>query len=204
MKRKLLSAILPLFSIAAIPGHASAAASGTTLQNLNTAYQRECNAANRYENFARQADSAGFNEIARLLRATAASEAIHRDIQKRAIVKLGANPETFKLQEIIPATTAENLKSAINDESEDSTKLYPAFLATAKADNSKPAIRAFNYALAGEKHHAEYFQQALAQIDSKNPITCYVCKDCGLMLTKLPAKKCPVCREGLKEFKKID
>lgn len=204
MKRKLLSTVLPLFTIAAIPNHAAAAASATTLQNLHTAYQRECNAANRYENFARQADSADFKEIARLLRATAASEAIHRDIHKRAIVKLGANPDTFKLQDITPATTAENLKTAISDESEDSAKLYPAFLAAAKADNSKPAIRAFSYALAGEKRHAEYFQQALAQIDAKNPVTCYVCKDCGLMLTELPSKKCPVCREGLKEFKKID
>jgi rubrerythrin len=82
--------------------------------------------------------------------------------------------------------------------------MYPGFLTAARADNEKSAIRAFNYALEAEKKHAEYFQQALDQIGGELPITCYLCKDCGLLLTKLPAKKCPVCREGLKEFKIIN
>lgn len=176
---------------------------GTTLQNLNVSYQNECNAANRYENFARQADAAGNPYVARLFRGAAASEAYHRDIQKRAILKLGGQPGTFKLEEIAPASNAENLKSAIKGESMEVDSIYPGFLATAKADNSKPAIRAFNYSLSAEKHHVDFFKQALDGIDAKTPIQCYVCKDCGLLLTKLPAKKCPLCREGLKAFKQI-
>jgi rubrerythrin len=200
MKAILQHVILCTFPVAAL---LSPAPAGTTLQNLATAYQGECNAANRYENFARQADAAEFKEIARLFRGAAASEAIHRDLVKRAILKLGGQPGTFKLDEITPAPTADNLKASIKGESLEVDTLYPAFLAVAKADNSKPAIRAFDYSLSAEKHHVDFFRQAIDQIDAKTSITVYVCKDCGLLLTKLPEKKCPLCREGLKAFKQI-
>ncbi len=180
------------------------AAAGTTLQNLNQAYQGESNAAHRYQEFARRAETDNLKQTAKLFRGAAASEEIHRDIIKKAILKLGGQIDTFKLAEIAPAATADNLRIAITGETAEAGTLYPAFQATAKADNNKPAIRAFNYALAAEKKHAEYFQQALDRIASELPVTCYVCRDCGLLLTTLPAKKCPVCREGLKEFKIIN
>jgi rubrerythrin len=200
MKAILRNVILSFIPIAALLNSTSA---GTTLQNLATAYQGECNAANRYENFARQADAADFKEIARLFRGAAASEAIHRDLDKRAILKLGGQPGTFKLDAITPASTADNLKASIKGESLEVDTLYPGFLAAAKADNSKPAIRAFDYSLSAEKHHVDFFRQALDQLEAKTPITCYVCRDCGLLLTRLPDKKCPLCREGLKSFKQI-
>ena len=198
MKLNLLTAFITLAVLT------STATAGSTLQNLNHAYQGESNAANRYQNFARQADAANLKQTAKLFRGAAASEEIHRKIVERAILKIGGQVETFKLDEIAPAPTADNLRSAIRGETEESTKMYPDFLATAKANNEKAAIRAFNYALAAEKKHAEYFQQTLDRSNAEVPLTCYVCKDCGLLLTKLPEKKCPVCREGLKEFKIIN
>lgn len=182
----------------------TAAASGTTLKNLNTAYQGESNAANRYREFARKAETENFKQAAKLFRAASASEEIHRKIVEKAILKMGGQIATFKLDAITPGSTADNLRSAIKGEAAESATLYPGFLTTARADNEKSAIRAFNYALEAEKKHAEYFQQALDRISGELPVTCYVCMDCGLLLTKLPAKKCPVCREGLKEFKIIN
>ncbi len=180
------------------------AASGTTLQNLNAAYQGESNAAHRYREFARKADAENLKQTAKLFRAASASEEIHRKIIERAILRMGGQIATFKLDEIPQASTADNLRSAIQGETAESATMYPDFLATARADHEKSAIRAFNYALEAEKKHAVYFQQALDRIGGEQPITCYLCKDCGLLLTKLPEKKCPVCREGLKEFKNIN
>ncbi|NQX01886.1 rubrerythrin family protein [bacterium] len=195
MKLKLLTAFITL---------TAAATAGTTLQNLNHAYQGESNAANRYQQFARKADTENLKQTAKLFRAAAASEEIHRKIIERTILKIGGKVDTFKLDPITPATTAENLRSAIVGETAESGTRYPDFLATARADNEKSAIRAFHYALGAEKKHAEYFQQALDQIGGEVAITCYVCQDCGLLLTQLPAKKCPLCREGLKEFEIIN
>jgi rubrerythrin len=200
MKITIPIAVITFSTLAAL----SAAASGTTLQNLNAAYRGESNAANRYREFAMRADSENLKQTAKLFRAASASEEIHRKIVERAILKMGGQIDTFKLDEITPATTADNLRSAIKGETAESATMYPEFLTTARADNEKSAIRAFNYALEAEKKHAGYFQQALDHIGAELPVTCYVCADCGLLLTKLPAKKCPVCREGLKEFKIIN
>lgn len=197
MKLNIRIAIITISTLAA-------AASGTTLQNLNTAYQGESNAANRYREFARKAETENLKQAAKLFRAASASEEIHRTIIERAILKMGGQIATFKLDEVPLGSTADNLRSAIKGETAESSTLYPGFLTTARADNEKSAIRAFNYALEAEKKHAEYFQQALDRIGGELPLTCYLCKDCGLLLTKLPAKKCPVCREGLKEFKIIN
>lgn len=200
MKLNIRIAAITLSTLAVL----AAAASGTTLQNLNAAYQGESNAAYRYQEFARKAETENLKQAAKLFRAAAASEEIHRKIIERAILKMGGQIATFKLDEIAPASTADNLRSAIKGETTESATLYPDFLTTARADNEKSAIRAFNYALEAEKKHAEYFQLALDRIGGELPITCYVCADCGLLLTQLPAKKCPVCREGLKEFKIIN
>jgi rubrerythrin len=200
MKLNVKIAAITLSTLAAL----AAAASGTTLQNLNTAYQGESNAANRYREFAMRADSENLKQAAKLFRAASASEEIHRKIVERSILKMGGQIDTFKLDAITPASTADNLRSAIKGEAAESATMYPEFLTIARADNEKSAIRAFNYALEAEKKHAEYFQQALDHIGGELPVTCYVCADCGLLLTKLPAKKCPVCREGLKEFKIIN
>lgn len=194
--RALISAIL-------LSAAAPIASAASTLENLNAAYQRESNQVVRYEAFARRADEEKHTQAAKLFRATAASEAIHRDIQKRAILKLGGHIEAFKLAEATAATTEENLKSSIKEETEESVSYYPKFVKSAKAEGIKAATRAFNYSLAAEKRHAGFFQQALDGLAANTPIHCYVCKDCGLLLTTLPARKCPLCNEGLKAFKTI-
>lgn len=191
-------------SIVAAATFTGMAAAETNVQNLNRAYQSESNAANCYQDFARKADAENHKQIAKLFRAAAAAEEIHRKIIERSILKIGGRVETFKLDEIAPASTADNLRSAIAGETLKSSTGYPGFLATAKASNEKAAIRAFNYTMECDQALAEIFQQALARLDAETAITCYVCQDCGLLVTQLPKKKCPVCRERLKKFKIIN
>ncbi len=186
-----------------LPPTAHAKVSDQTLKNLNAAYQGESNAANRYEKFAAKAEAEGYAQVAKLFRATSAAEAIHRDTHKQAILDLGGNVETFQLEEVVPAATAENLKESIKGETYEMTKMYPEFLAVAKADDARAAVRTLNFALAAEKEHAVLYQAALESLGKNAPADYYVCKICGMTLTELPAKKCPSCRKSRDEYTKI-
>ena len=189
--------------MAALPAFAASTASPQTIKNLNAAFQGESNASNRYAAFAKTADAEGLPQVAKLFRAASAAEAIHRDSHKAAIIELGGAVESFKLDDVTPGTTAENLKAAIKGETYERDTMYPEFLAAAKADDAKAAIRTFQFALAVEKQHAELYQNALDQLGKNPPADYYVCQVCGTTLTALPDKKCPVCRNGRDEFKKI-
>ena len=182
MKPQTRPALVIAIAIASFQASAFAEVTSETLGNLNQAYQNESNAVRRYEAFAKKADTEKLPQIARLFRAAAESEAIHRNIQKKAILKLGGKPATFEFDRIPGTSTAENLKTAIKDEIVERDSLYPVFLAKARADTAKAAVRAFNYAIAGEKRHAEYFQSALDQIGNNPATTYYLCDDCGLLL----------------------
>jgi len=202
MKKAIICALV--LAAVGIPAFAASSASTQTIKNLNAAFQGESNASNRYAAFAKAADQQGFPQVARLFRATSASEAIHRDTHKAAIIELGGTVESFKLDEVNPGTTADNLKASIKGESYERDTMYPGFLATAKADDAKAAIRTLQFALAAEKEHAMLYQQALDQL-GKNPSQDYfVCQVCGMTLTELPAKKCPSCRKSRDEFKLIN
>lgn len=204
--KKLIQSVLTVATIAAatlLPMSAQAGASPQTGANLYTAFVGESNAANRYSKFAERADAEGFAQVAKLFRAAAAAEAIHRDTHKAAIVKLGHPITSFQLEPVVPGSTADNLKAAIKGETFERDTMYPQYLALAKADDARPAIRAMEFAVAAEKEHARLFQSALDTLGKNAPADYYVCRECGMTLTDLPAKKCPVCRKGRDEFQKI-
>lgn len=181
----------------------AAATATETIKNLNAAYQGESNAANRYQKFAEAADKEGFPQVAKLFRAASAAEAIHRDTHKQAIKKLGGKVETFQIDEVVVKSTADNLREAIKGESYERDSMYPEFLATAKAEDARVAIRSFQFAVEAETEHAKLYQAALDNL-GKNPVEdYYVCDVCGMTLTKLPDKKCPSCRKGVENYKKI-
>ena len=198
MKIRLLFATITTLALTSMVG------AQTTVENLNHVYQAESNAANCYLAFAKQAEIENLPQAAKLFRAAASSEEIHRKIIERSIQKIGGRVETFKLDEITLGSTADNLRRAIEAETAQSGTAYPGFLASAKADNLKPAIRAFDYNSECDEKLAIHFQQALDHLDREVSVRYYLCGDCGLLLSELPEKKCPVCRKGLKEFDLIN
>jgi rubrerythrin len=183
---------------------AQANVSQQTLDNLNTAFQGESNASNRYEAFAKKADTEGNAYAARLFRAAARAEAIHRDTHKKAILELGGKIKNFKLDEVKAGTTAENLQAAIKGESYERDTMYPEFMAQAKKDGAKPAIRTLLYAQKAEAEHAKLYKDALDNLGKKVELTLYVCKVCGYTVTKLPDKNCPSCREPVSNYEQIN
>lgn len=198
--RRFLSLLIAALGLAA---GVRAATVTPTVRNLNTAFAGESNAAHRYQLFAKQADQEGLAQVAKLFRAAAASEEIHRERHRAAIKKLGGEADTVTLENVKVGTTAENLRAAIAGESYERDTMYPGFIAAAKAEDARAGVRSLQAALSAEKEHARLYQQALDQL-GKNPAADYfVCRDCGFTATQLPTKECPVCSEAPSKFKKI-
>lgn len=170
-----------------------------TLANLNTAFQGESNAQNRYTLFAKQADTEGYPMVAKLFRAAAKAEGIHRNAHREAIEKLGGTVETFELDAVNIGTSAENLKAAIEGESYERDTMYPEFMAQAIQANARPAIRSIRFALDAEKEHAKLYSNALEQLGKQKDAPIYVCEVCGYTTMTLPEKKCPTCRRPVDE-----
>ena len=191
------------FTVVVLPGTLKAEASSQTIKNLNTAYQGESNASNRYAKFADQAAKNGYPEVAKLFRATSASEAIHRDNHKEAILKMGGKVEKFELKPVKVESTAATLQDVIRGETNEKDSMYPRFLAVAKKENALPAMRTFRFAMETEKAHARLYKQALDKLSKKEPVNYYVCKVCGMTVTELPKEKCPVCCGTVDAYKKI-
>ncbi len=197
--------LLLVGAVFAAVNFANASVSPQTLDNLNAAYQGESNAAHRYAIFAEKATSEGHAYAARLFRAAAKAESIHRDTHKKAILELGGKIKAFKLDEVNPGTTAENLQAAIKGESYERDTMYPEFIALAKKDDSKPALRTLLYAQKAEVEHAKLYQEASDNLSNNTfDPSIYVCRVCGYTVTKLPDRSCPSCREPVSNYEQIN
>ncbi|OIR13618.1 rubrerythrin-2 [mine drainage metagenome] len=202
MKIKILTLIASALLIAAPAG--AATFSQATVDNLNAAYNGENNAHHRYLAFAQKADEEGYGQVAKLFRAAARAEEIHRDNHKAVILKAGGALDDKALDAVSVGTTAQNLQAAIKGESYERDTMYPGFIDTAKAEDAREAVRTFNFAVSAEKEHAKLYQTALDQLGRNDPATYYVCTICGNTVTARPDEKCPVCRRTSDKFVVVD
>ncbi|NMC62341.1 MAG: rubrerythrin [SAR324 cluster bacterium] len=178
---------------------------GTTLENLQAAFDGESNAKARYDEFAKKADAEGYIKVASLFRAAAKAEEIHAKKHAEVIAKMGAKPTSNVVQPII-ASTKENLEAALKGESYERDVMYPLFIKAAEQSGDKEAVRAFSWAMKAEAQHAKYYGDALSNLaDWKSgSITFVVCPVCGFTSSDSTVKKCPVCSEPRKKFFEIN
>lgn len=181
-----------------------AAKPAETIKNLDTAYQGEANAHERYALFAKKADEEGFAQVAKLFRAASRSEQIHRDAHKEAIEKLGGTVPEIVLEKVNVGTTRENLEAAIKGETYERDTMYPEFLKEARAAKAKPAVRSFTFAHATEGEHVKLYKDALDNLGKNAKVDYFVCLVCGNTDTELPAKKCPICGNPRDKWVQID
>jgi rubrerythrin len=164
-----------------------------TAENLKKAFAGESQANRMYLAFAKKAEEEGFPQIARLFRGAAAAETVHAHAHFRVMGGVEG--------------TAENLKTAINGETHEFTKMYPEFLKEAEAENAKAAITSFRLAMAVEKVHGDLYTQALQALRQGKDLPkadLYVCDVCGHTHFGEPPDRCPVCGGKKELFKKID
>jgi rubrerythrin len=189
--------------LASVGSGSAAAATSKTLDNLMAAYNGESNAHAKYVEFAKKADQEGFAGAAVLFRAAAKAEETHATRHGEVIAKLGGTPKAeVKLPKI--GTTAENLKAALEGETYERDKMYPEFIAEAKAAGNREALRAFNFAIAAETEHAKLYGDASANLPQwKTARAFYVCPVCGKTVSVVDFAKCPVCYTSKDKYVKV-
>lgn len=160
-----LTAILMVLTSSTNTARCEDGKAGTTLENLQAAFNGESNAHTKYLLFATKADEEGYGKVASLFRAAAHAEEIHANNHAEAIKKLGATP-TADIVAPEVKTTKENLEAAIAGESYERDTMYPAFIAVARTDNNKDALKSFNYAKTAEAEHAKLYSEALADLEN--------------------------------------
>lgn len=155
-----------------------------TEANLKEAFAGESQAYQKYTAFAQKADQEGFKNVARLFRTTAEAEHIHAYGHWNALDGI--------------QSTAENLKAAIEGETQEYTEMYPPMAEEAEAENHKAKIM-FAFAKKAEAVHAALYKLALEAVEQGKDLSeekIYLCPVCGHIEFGKPPENCPTC--GLK------
>ncbi len=160
----------------------------STQDNLKTAFAGESQANRMYVAFARQAEKDGFPNVAKLFRTAAEAETVH------ALGHLAAM-DGIK-------STADNLQTAIDNETYEYTKMYPPMIEQAEGEGHK-AKHMFNYAAKAEEVHAGLYRQALEAVRQGKDLEeteFYLCPICGHVEFGKPPTTCPICGAKAEKF----
>lgn len=149
-----------------------------TIDNLLEGFAGESQATRKYSIYAKKAEKEGLVNAAKLFKAAALAEEIHAQRHLEVAGKVGS--------------TAENLKDAVDGETYEFEKMYPAFLKDANPDTDKAAIQSFTYAMEAEKVHARLYQEALDNLEDAEEVFYYLCPVCGNIEKYVP-EKCSIC-----------
>jgi len=170
-----------------------------TIENLKAAITGESNASATYLAFSAKAADDGYPNIARMFAAASAAEAIHVKNHNAVLVKLGEEAFTAVVETPKVSAMAENLQTAIDDETHEFTVMYPGFISTANAENCTDAITTFRWARDAETTHARLYTQALNILkttgnDKTVASVWYTCPRCGNLFDTIEGLNgCPLC-----------
>jgi rubrerythrin len=158
---------------------------------LKAAFAGESQANRTYLAFAEAADKEGYAQSAKMFRAAAEAETVHALNHLRALKGV--------------KSTKENLQEAINGETHEFTKMYPAMIKDAEAEGNSDALKSFKWANTVEEVHAKLYKGLLDGLGkSQETYPYYVCPICGYTHEKEAPDVCPVCGTRGKFFKRID
>jgi rubrerythrin len=163
----------------------------STTENLKDAFAGESQAYQKYSAFAKKAEREGFVNIAKLFKTTAEAERIHAEGHLKALDAI--------------ASTAENLKGAIEGETYEYTEMYPPMSELANEEGHR-AKTMFRFALGAEKVHAEIYTKALEAVKSGVDLDVtdfYLCPICGYIELGAAPHTCPICGALSKVFEKV-
>lgn len=153
----------------------------STTEYLKEAFAGESQANQKYRAFAKQAEKDGFTNIAKLFRTTAEAERIHAEGHLRALDMV--------------ATTAENLRAAIDGETYEFTEMYPPMVDQAVSDGHK-AKTMFKFAVDAEEVHAQIYTKAIEAVKAGKDLDVsefYLCPVCGYIEMGSAPDQCPIC-----------
>lgn len=169
-----------------------------TEKNLLKAFAGESQAKNRYEFAAKVAKTEGYEQISAIFLETALQEQQHA---KRFFKFLegGMVEITASYPAGVTGTTKDNLKDAVDGETEEWTDLYPEFAKIAEEEGFKQIATAFKAISMAEKVHAERYKKLLEnlmgnKVFERNEKVFWYCRKCGYIHFGTKAlKNCPAC-----------
>lgn len=176
-----------------------------TEQNLLKAFAGECQAKNRYEFFAEKARAEGYEQIAAIFDKTALQEQSHAK-QFFKFLEGGAVEIKTVYGTGLADQTIVNLTTAIVEEYDEWTNVYPRYAQIAKEEGF-PAIAAI-FVMIGkvEAEHEKRFERLRQRIKDgtvfhrEEPIK-WECRKCGYIHTgEQPPLSCPACQHPTAYF----
>lgn len=175
-----------------------------TTENLKAGIKGETTASAKYAAFAQKAREEGNTNIAKLFDAASKSESIHAANHRKVLDGMKGTIEDFK-PEFEVKSTAENLQAAIDGETYEVQKMYPAFITDAKEEKGQKAQKSFTWAIDTEKKHAQFYSTALKALqntdDKSLPAQYAVCPVCGNTYDAGTVDaKCSFCMTGKEKF----
>lgn len=192
-----------LFAGANVVSAAAAALCPVTMQNLQSAFNGESNAHNRYLAFAEKADQEGYAGAASYFRAAARAEQIHATKHASVLESFGVKPAAITTEPAV-LSTEENLQVALKGEIYERDEMYPSFIEQAKQAGESAAVTTFTFAKEAETQHAILYGNAINKLDDmRQGLTLYVCPVCGFTATQIDFKKCPTCATPKENYEKV-
>ncbi len=186
-----------------------------TPKKLFAAYVGESQARNRYTFFSKIAKKEGYMLVSKIFEETADQEKTHGSWFYKMLQEFKKEEkfDDFNVNEMYPTTygsTIENLKSAINGETMEYTKLYPDIADTAKKEGYLNVANRTSAIARAEQHHAERYGKLLKLIDDdiffkRGEKVVWICLECGyeVELDELPEDWiCPSCSHPRAYFRK--
>ncbi len=158
-----------------------------TEKNLQTAFEGESQARNKYTYYASKAKKEGYVQISKIFEETANNEKEHAKIW----FKLLHNGEI--------ADTLTNLKDAADGENYEWTDMYATFAKEAREEGFNDIAFLFEKVAQIEKEHEERYRKLYKNIQDgtvfeKEQSEVWECSNCGFSMTGTSApEKCPVC-----------
>ena len=174
-----------------------------TLQNLQTAFNREMRISREYALFSKNAENNRFSAIANLYKAVSRSEDIHAEMAATLLRSKGVDVIPYSPDSIIVGTVMQTLRMALSDESLESDSMYPNLSRTAKAEKFLQAAESFGHALNVDTWNAVLFKDDVDRSGYIARVQYYVCPCCGYVITSNAATECPECHEKQEKFEKI-
>ncbi|UFS70750.1 rubrerythrin family protein [Geomonas sp. RF6] len=180
-----------------------------TERNILKAYKGEARSKGAYLLFARQAESEGHYQVARLFRAAAFSEGVHAQWLLRSLRETSQMTNAaWEGQRCVLAVrngdTVENLKNAIGGETIEFVSMFPEMIRDAAQEGWEFAHECFTCLNLVELVHVGLFSSALERIGRNPPAPYYVCESCGNVLEGKPGDLCTICEAPPVLFQLVD
>lgn len=169
-----------------------------TEKNIVISYLSESAAYSRYNYYAQQADKENYYPIGQIFRETADNELHHGKVFFK-MLQGGKVPAILDADAGVIGTTAENLKTAAEEERSEGFEFYKKAAETAREEGFDDIAAHFDAIAEVEMHHRRRFLRYLEQVNDgtvwkrDTPIK-WICLVCGFIYEgTTPPDKCPAC-----------